>query len=1432
MSAQNPGTVQPVHSPGVNTLFRFLHVSNLREIEQTSSGGNGTALKMFIEGTSMQGRSTFLDAIESHEDPETIATVLQGVIDDFTPFSSFQGAKSLNPELYDMALWMNGFSAATPLPEITDKRSTVTALLEEDEELLWDNLFYQTLKGTSSKTTDTIVLMLKANEFIKKLSTTSVEEPFDEDTTQEFIEIANAIVTVPRKLVARPQVESLTGSPSVDMITTKYLSKVAKGDVAKYKIGILEGHVNELRDLIKLRHKMEYEAYSAALAAYNETVAQLIATAQCEQKTEEPDITYPPFEHIPIDELSTEFIGTYLSAEAQVTLTRFKKEAHSNIAEVIVEIEKETQKLYDIFFDSVQPNQAPLTFRGVQVPVKSRPSNNSIIVQAETIEGDDSLKKVFVTQYFEEPSTKLKNITITSGSSTSNSKVVSEAENHVTFLLFEEGLSFGSHTFNFDFSSDLEIFDGEPVEIEFDTQAPLFFTARHNFDGLPGSNSTALFGVKKIGVGDFLRVEQEICCYVPGEVSHIENIMAREYKEKATRQLTRTETITEETTERETENLTDNTSTERHDLHSEVSRVLQENRATQISANAGVQGGFGKNLTFQTSAGFSHSNSSGVSNSYSEAESIAKEVVERSMERIVEKMTYRRTARMLREFEETNKHGFDNRAGDKSVTGIYRWVDKIYDNKVMNYGKRLMYDFAIPEPAKNFKHWLQKGAATATIPKPPTAPLSPVAYGINDASKISRINSSLLAGVYGIEIEPLPPGNIWVAKSFGDMPNVTGAENGATKRNVGSYNYNVEIPENYMTVQYRYSFTATRGGANNSPKDSWLAIGEITHKHNDGVYGGHVTLVQHISGNLPVAIATHGIGGFGINVVADCWLNEDFIENWKAITYMQIMQAYHEQMQKYRDALAEYEAYIAAQTLPSSNTANDYRLNPMEARIIEQRELKRCCIELMLSPWPFNYKQGQNFYFPTPADNHSIQKDYKLWIHAEISSFFEEAFDWNIMSYTMYPYYWGDETQWYTMIKEKSSSDPIFEAFVQSGMAKVTVPVKPGFETRVLYFLDTGLVPLSKELLSEDPDQLYLTAVKNLKLEKPVQVGETWKTRMPTALTIIQDYSAPLNANGLPCFCEDGTPIATGNNLLNGIGESAGGSVTPSKGTTFAFPKHSSLGTIDIGKLLMNDGDGLAKVYQLSAGLTAQLGQYIIKLEDLADLTAESKITFVTKTELEVEFDRATWRNGETPTNALDELNLIRTHILSLSSLSFITPTIVDDNLVLNEASQESTNISLTAFPSGSLEIVTPSQPSSAAAPVGFPLGKLVAIENGKAVISSSNVETYELESEFAVNHSLFNSGAEIDFYSEDAFQAIFDHLVMPTADGKVKPLGLSLDDLNHDFENVYRNQILGVAIASEGLEVTVMRLPALSFMFHIMRRAVRKGVFSVSGLI
>jgi hypothetical protein len=80
------------------------------------------------------------------------------------------------------------------------------------------------------------------------------------------------------------------------------------------------------------------------------------------------------------------------------------------------------------------------------------------------------------------------------------------------------------------------------------------------------------------------------------------------------------------------------------------------------------------------------------------------------MERVLTKINKERVQKIIKEYTETNVHEFDNRgkvtvtnnhaAQPQHITGVYRWVDKKMKNQIYNYGKRTMFEFMIPEPAK------------------------------------------------------------------------------------------------------------------------------------------------------------------------------------------------------------------------------------------------------------------------------------------------------------------------------------------------------------------------------------------------------------------------------------------------------------------------------------------------------------------------------------------------------------------------------------------------------------------------------------------------------------------------------------------------------------------------------------------------------------
>ncbi|MDH5414820.1 MAG: hypothetical protein OEW87_11835, partial [Flavobacteriaceae bacterium] len=240
-------------------------------------------------------------------------------------------------------------------------------------------------------------------------------------------------------------------------------------------------------------------------------------------------------------------------------------------------------------------------------------------------------------------------------------------------------------------------------------------------------------------------------------------------------------------------------------------------------------------------------------------------------------------------------------------------------------------------------------------------------------------------------------------------------------------------------------------------------------------------------------------------------------ESWQNETYEKLMNAYNAK-------LDEYNVEQEAAGMNENSESEKPKSNPLFNRITEQREIKRTCIEMLARP--FNIPIGKNFYrtvTPCGEENPTeipIVKQNPLYDkYSSHVKFFEQAFDWEIMSYLFYPYYWADQCKWIELFQSKDAADPIFQAFLQSGMARIVVPVRIGFEEAVSYFMETGEIWNGGGLVLDSESDLYLSIVEEMQEIEGV-VEEEWQTTVPTSLTIVQNESALLDEGGLPC-CDD-----------------------------------------------------------------------------------------------------------------------------------------------------------------------------------------------------------------------------------------------------------------------------------------------------------------------
>jgi hypothetical protein len=132
--------------------------------------------------------------------------------------------------------------------------------------------------------------------------------------------------------------------------------------------------------------------------------------------------------------------------------------------------------------------------------------------------------------------------------------------------------------------------------------------------------------------------------------------------------------------------------------------------------------------------------------------------------------------------------------------------------------------------------------------------------------------------------------------------------------------------------------------------------------------------------------------------------------------------------------------------------------------------------------------------------------------------FLELAFEWDQMQYVFYPYFWARAEHWAARFSARNV-DPSLQEFLQAGYARVVVPVRPGFEQAVSYFMEQGKVwAESTPLTLENP--LYVSIVTEIQErtgadQGEIAVGDPWETRMPTSLLYAR------RSDGLPSWQRD-----------------------------------------------------------------------------------------------------------------------------------------------------------------------------------------------------------------------------------------------------------------------------------------------------------------------
>lgn len=618
--------------------------------------------------------------------------------------------------------------------------------------------------------------------------------------------------------------------------------------------------------------------------------------------------------------------------------------------------------------------------------------------------------------------------------------------------------------------------------------------------------------VRRPGFADLFVVHEEWNRYEAGEISYIENVLGGEQKERKfihideTKQETTTETEQTKFEERDTQ------TTDRAELHDAA--TSDSKLALHVEGKVDTSGQYGPTKV-DTHIGGSLDYS--VENSNSHAITQSKESVSRAVTSLEQKVTEIRKTMTLVKNKQIDKHVLKNET-QKPIVGIYRWVDEIKIVRLVKYPHRFLMEFEVPEPGAWYR-WLHEKDNTKELvnrqPIPFTLdgkPESTANQPLNP-KQINADNYLELGARYFTPGLQTPPKNMVTSTSIKkDALEDVGSI--ADPKDKGKIKYDSDttltIPDGYQAIGWKatvFSWQNYTQSQDPNGESLWLSVGGSEPVEWGGGYGGYVVPfcqsgnVGNISeGTVPVSLMANTANGYTINVDLICSPLDETILNWQINTFELIAGAYSAMNQAYYDEIASRQVQQGG--IVDSNS-------PEQNQEIIKEEIKKQIIGMLTeskfggnSPVTWNIDPDKP---PRTDPSLAVSSAPKI-------QFLEQAFEWENITYMLYPYYWAEPSRW-TDLEPIEGNDPDFARFLRSGSARVVVPARKGFEHHVQLYLWLGII-WSGDSVPAVGDETYLSIADEIKaIQRSPDDGmiiDSWEVRLPTTLVWLE------NEEGLP----------------------------------------------------------------------------------------------------------------------------------------------------------------------------------------------------------------------------------------------------------------------------------------------------------------------------
>ncbi len=567
--------------------------------------------------------------------------------------------------------------------------------------------------------------------------------------------------------------------------------------------------------------------------------------------------------------------------------------------------------------------------------------------------------------------------------------------------------------------------------------------------------------------GDLQMTRCRLLRYEAGEVAHIENLMPGERRKHRKRTLSRVDDVHS----RESMDLSlQKTGTQEAQSWAISETLTSVTDSILKTSYDNFTTSYGPLTSAKLSGGWSSELSPGNGGpGKNKGSSFARDVLARATQHIGKTLRKTRAISSRNEAENASATLLDNSAGSGSVRAVYRWINKVYSASVVKYGRRLLVELCIKDPAAQFRARMQKQLGTGLA-----EPVPPATLGIHSYEDIHPDTYAAFAARFdAIDISPAPAQTRTVSTSFQH----------ADSRQLA-------IPDGYVATEAFLSHIFTEGASHAILEG---LIGRSSFRISYPQSATERFTLQEQDGTVAVAIfdtaaaSSPPAATFLATVEISCSLSAHKLNEWQLQTYNAIVEGYERQRDRYTQLMGG-ESIDSGQ----AELAN---------RRIEKHELRRSSIRMLM-------QRGEQLR-GGPA-REAVSPPCEPIDAIRFRQFISDSFEWNEMMYSfeenLMP---ADRSAGHAAPAVYPGGDSLFATFYQAEAARVIVPVRPEFAPATLYYLSTGLVWPGKLALAPATAQVAdaALAVK----EQPsapsaiIEESEAWEFVIPTTMQYLQD---------------------------------------------------------------------------------------------------------------------------------------------------------------------------------------------------------------------------------------------------------------------------------------------------------------------------------------